>query len=91
MKERAKEIGFNFPYLYDPTQKVGRDYEATVTPHIFVLDGQRRLAYIGSIDDSQDEAKVTEQYLRDALDAVLAGGEPKIAKVEAFGCSIKYE
>jgi peroxiredoxin len=91
MKKRAEEKEFPFPYLYDPTQKVGRDYGAAVTPHVFVLDGQRRLAYVGAIDDSQDEAKVTEQYVRDAIDAVLAGREPETTNVQAFGCSIKYE
>jgi peroxiredoxin len=91
MKERAEEKGFEFPYLYDPTQKVGRDYGATVTPHIFLLNGERRLAYVGPVDDSQDEAKVTEQYLRDAIDAVLAGKAPETADVKPFGCSIKYE
>lgn len=91
MKERAEEKGFNFPYLYDPSQKVGRDYAATVTPHIFLLDEQRRLAYVGAIDDNQDEAKVTEQYLRDAIDSVLAGNTPETATAKPFGCGIKYE
>ena len=91
MKERAKEKGFEFPYLYDPTQKVGRDYGAAVTPHIFLLDGQRRLAFVGPVDDSQDPANVTQQYLRDGIDAVLAGNQPETTKVEPFGCSIKYE
>ena len=91
MKERAEEKGFTFPYLYDPTQKVGRDYGATVTPHIFLLDAQRRLAYVGAVDDNQDEAKVTQQYLRDAIDAVLAGKTPETTDVKAVGCTIKYE
>jgi peroxiredoxin len=91
MKERAQEKGFEFPYLYDPTQKVGHDYGAAVTPHIFLLDGQRRLAFIGPVDDSQDESKVTEQFLREGIDAVLAGNQPETKKVEPFGCSIKYE
>jgi len=91
MKERAEEKGFLFPYLYDPTQKAGRDYGAAVTPHIFLLDGQRHLAYIGAVDDNQDEANVTKQYLRDAVDAVLAGNSPETTDVEPLGCSIKYE
>jgi peroxiredoxin len=91
MKERAEEKGFKFPYLYDPSQKVGRDYGAAVTPHIFLLDGERRIAYIGPIDDNQDESKVTETYLRDAIDAVLAGSKPTTTNVNPFGCGIKYE
>lgn len=91
MKIRAEKKGFNFPYLYDPTQKMGHDYGATVTPHVFVLDGQRKIAYIGAIDDSQNPQKVTTHYLRDALDALLAGKEPPKAVTRQFGCSIKYE
>lgn len=91
MKERAEEKGFQFAYLYDPTQQVGRDYGATVTPHVFLLDGQRQLAYVGPVDDSQDVANVTKSYLRDAIDAVLAGKAPETNDVTPFGCGIQYE
>jgi hypothetical protein len=91
MKERAEEKGFEFPYLYDPTQKVGRDYGATVTPHVFLLDAKRTLAFVGPVDDSQDETKVKRTYLRDAIDAVLAGKKPAAAEVKPFGCGIAYE
>jgi peroxiredoxin len=91
MKERAEEKGFKFPYLYDPTQKVGRDYAAAVTPHVFVLDGERKFAFIGPIDDNQDESKVTETYVRDAVEAVLAGSKPETTNVNPVGCGIKYE
>ncbi len=91
MKQRAKQKGFNFPYLYDPTQKIGRDYGATVTPHVFVLDGNRKVAYMGAVDDSMAAANVKTHYLRDTLDALLAGGEPPKQITKQFGCSIKYE
>ena len=73
MKKRAKQMEFNFPYLYDSTQKIGHDYHATVTPHVFVLDQQRKIAYMGAVDDSQQAGQVKKHYLRDALDALLAG------------------
>jgi thiol-disulfide isomerase/thioredoxin len=91
MKERAEEKGFEFPYLYDPTQKVGRDYGAKVTPHVFLLDARRNLAFVGPVDDSQDERKVKRKYLREAIDAVLAGKKPEAAEVKPFGCGIAYE
>jgi peroxiredoxin len=91
MKERAAAKGFKFPYLYDPTQKVGRNYGAAVTPHVFLLDGKKQLAYVGPVDDSQDQAKVSHQYLRDAIEAVLAGKAPATAQVKPFGCGIQYE
>jgi peroxiredoxin len=91
MKERAKSKGFNFPYLYDETQKIGRDYGAEVTPHVFVLDGKRKIAYIGAVDDKQNADAVKTHFLRDALDALLAGKEPPQAVTKHFGCGIKYE
>lgn len=91
MKERAEERGFNFPYLYDPSQKTGKAYGAAVTPHCFVLDGRRHIAYMGAIDDNMRQAKAKQHYVRDALDAILAGSKPKVTESKQFGCSIKYD
>lgn len=91
MKERAAAKGFNFPYLYDSSQKVGRDFGAKVTPHFFVLDGQRKVAYMGAFDNSQNESKVEKHYVRDAVDALLAGKTPPEPVTKQFGCGIKYE
>jgi peroxiredoxin len=90
MKERAKEKGFEFAYLYDPSQKIGREYGATVTPHVFVLDGARKVAYMGAIDDKTAD-KATKHYVRDALDAILAGGKVATAETKPAGCGIQYE
>jgi len=91
MKERAEEKGFEFAYLYDPSQEIGREYGAMVTPHAFLLDGERKLAYVGAIDDNMDVDKVEKTYLRDAIDAVLAGSKPEVDSTKAVGCGIKYE
>ena len=91
MKERAAAKEFNFPYIYDPSQKMGRDYGAARTPHFFLLDGDRKLAYVGAMDDAMKADKVKKQYLRDAVDAALAGKEPPVAKTPAVGCSIKWD
>jgi peroxiredoxin len=91
MKKRAKQMAFNFPYLYDSTQKIGHDYHATVTPHVFVLDPQRKIAYVGAIDDNQQAGQVKKHYLRDALDSLLAGKKPPQEVTRQFGCGIKYE
>lgn len=91
MKDRAKEKGFNFPYLYDSSQASGHAYDAKVTPHVFVLNADRKIAYMGAIDDSQNAAKVKTRYVRDALDALLAGQAPAKAETKAFGCGIKYD
>jgi peroxiredoxin len=91
MKDRATEKGFSFPYLYDPTQKVARDYDAKVTPHVFLLDKQRKLAYVGPVDDNMDDATAAKPLLREATDAVLADKAPATTNVEPVGCGIKYE
>lgn len=91
MKERAEEKGFKFDYVYDPSQEIGRAYGATVTPHVFLLDGDRNVAYVGSIDDNMTAEKVTKHYLRDAIDAVLAGNKPQTDTTKAMGCGIRYE
>jgi peroxiredoxin len=91
MKERAKEKGFEFAYLYDPSQAIGRAFGATVTPHAFVLDGDRQVAYIGAIDDSMKAEDAKEHYVRDALDAILAGEAVKTSTTKPAGCGIQYE
>ena len=91
MKERAAKKGFNFPYLYDATQKIGRDYGATVTPHVFVLDKDRKIAYVGAVDDNVQPDKVKSPHLRNALDALLSGKKPPQEVTKQFGCGIKYE
>jgi len=91
MKKRATDAGFNFPYLCDMSQKTGKDYGATCTPHVFLLDKDRKLAYTGAIDDSMKANEVKKQYLRAALDAVLGGKQPETAVTQPTGCKINYE
>jgi peroxiredoxin len=91
MKIRAKDHAFNFPYLYDgDTESVSLAYGPATTPHTFVFDADRRLRYVGAIDDSERIAKVTKHYVRDAIDALLAGKEPAVASTKALGCSTKW-
>ena len=92
MKIRARERGFNFPYLRDETQEVARAYGAERTPEVFVLDEKRILRYHGRIDDNVYEPdKVRHKYLRDAVDAILEGREVPIKETEPVGCTIKWK
>ena len=72
---QARELNFNFPYLFDETQNVARAYDAQCTPDFFLYDGQGKLVYRGQLDDSRPgtEIPVTGRDLRAALDAVIAG------------------
>jgi thiol-disulfide isomerase/thioredoxin len=91
MKIRAKDRAFNFPYLYaGDHEAVARAYGPVVTPHAFVFDGDRKLRYVGRIDDNEREALVSSHDLRAALDAVLGGKLPEVAQTRAFGCSVKW-
>jgi len=91
MKIRAADQAFNFPYLNDgDTEAVSRKYGPVATPHAFLFDGERKLRYVGAIDDSERVQHVTKHYLRDALEAVLAGKEPTVAQTKAVGCSVKW-
>lgn len=92
MVKRAKEQGFNFPYMSDQTQAVARKYGATHTPHLFVFDAARRLAYTGKIDDNwENPGAVRSHYLRDALDDILAEKPPRLPQTHAIGCTIKWK
>ena len=90
MRKRSREQGFTFDYLYDEPQAFARALEAERTPEVFVYDRDRRLRYHGAIDDNRDETGVSQQYLRDALDAVLAGSDPAVAETPPVGCTVKW-
>ncbi len=92
MKERAKEKSFTFPYLFDEGQKIFPQYGATKTPHVFLLDKNLIVKYIGAIDDNVDDASaVKEHYLENAIADLEKGKEPAVAVTKAIGCSIKVK
>jgi peroxiredoxin len=92
MKERAREKGFNFPYLHDERQEIAHAYGAERTPEVFLFDKSGVLRYHGAIDDNYDNPNaVRSHYLRDALDAVLAGQAPPTAQTPPVGCTIKWK
>ncbi len=92
MKKRAKEEGFTFPYLKDD-QGIFKDYGATRTPHVYVLNREGDdyiVSYIGAIDDNYKDADAaSEHYVRNAVDALLAGKKPEVTTTKAIGCTIK--
>jgi peroxiredoxin len=89
MKARSEHQGFNFDYLYDEDQSALNAYGAERTPEVFLFDRDRRLVYHGAIDDSREEDEVTQRYLRDAIEAVLAGEEPPVGDTPPVGCTVK--
>lgn len=90
MKTRATEKGFNFAYLYDESQQIARQFGATYTPEFFVADRQRRIVYMGAMDDTPSGEGVRRRYVEDAIDAALAGRSPAVPETVAIGCGIRY-
>jgi peroxiredoxin len=90
MVDRAREQGFVYPFLYDESQEVAQAYGAVRTPEVFLFDAEHRLAYHGTPDSDHGDPAGAEPYLRDALDAVLAGRRPDVEEVPPVGCTIKW-
>jgi peroxiredoxin len=90
MEERAKQREFPYLYLFDETQKIGRDYGASATPDFFVLSPERRVVYMGAMDDASDPADVKVNFVDKAVEAALAGTAPSTGETFARGCGIRY-
>ena len=89
-----KEKGFAFPVLQDPSGKVGKEYAAKTTPHMYVIDEKGVVRYEGAIDDDARGNKkegTTTNYVKGAVDALLSGKPVPAANTEAYGCSVKYK
>ena len=102
MAEHAAENGYNFTYIYDESQQLGRQLGATKTPEYFVFDKERKLTYMGLIHNSPaskrrdgtvnyTRGEPTEFYVRDAINALRAGEAVPTPETRAHGCSVVYE
>ncbi len=93
MKEEAKTVGYNFPYLLDATQQVAKAYQAACTPDFYLFDGNQKLFYRGQFDASRPKnaLPVTGADLRAACDALLVGNAPLAEQLPSIGCNIKWK
>ena len=89
MKERAKEKGITYPYLYDESQEIGAKLGASVTPEVFVFS-KGKIVYIGAFDDNMKADKVSKHYVADAVDAALAGKDAPVSETRPVGCGVRY-
>src|SRR5438067_6612410 len=90
MKIRARQRNFQFPYLYDgETQSTAKAYGVVATPHVYIFDQQRKLRYVGRIDDS-DVKEVKSHDARNAIEALLAGKPAPVEETKVFGCSTEW-
>ncbi|WP_276167663.1 thioredoxin family protein [Zobellia alginiliquefaciens] len=93
MKRTATEEGYTFPYLYDETQEVGKNYDAACTPDFYLFDTDLKLVYRGQLDDSRpgNGIPVTGKDLRKALDALLKNEKIDENQKPSIGCNIKWK
>lgn len=95
MQERAKEKSFSFAYLEDPDHVFTKKYGAQRTPHVFLLQKTAKgneVAYIGAIDNDQQEANPQrDNYVQNAVNQLLKGEKPSVASTKAIGCTIKWK
>lgn len=89
MITKAKNKNFPFVYVKDKNQDVYPKYGATKTPHVFLLDKNLTVRYIGAIDDnSRTPDDVEEKYVANAIAALENGQEPNPSFTKAIGCPI---
>ena len=92
MKTWARQLDFPFPYLYDPSQKVARDYGAVCTPDFFGFNRDLELQYRGRLDSSGKAAAAPDvrRELVEAMRQIAATGHGPAEQVASIGCSIKW-
>jgi hypothetical protein len=93
MKETAAQVGYTFPYLYDETQQVAKDYKAACTPDFYLFDADLKLVYRGQLDNSRpgNGIPVTGKDIRNALDNLIAGEAISGDQLPSIGCNIKWK
>lgn len=102
MKEHAAKNGYNFSYMFDESQELGRKLGATRTPEYFVFNAERKLVYMGLLTNSPARKTRSGEisfingepdvfYVADAITATLKGEMADPAETRAHGCSVEYK
>ncbi|MBN1561703.1 thioredoxin family protein [candidate division KSB1 bacterium] len=89
VKEHAQKHGFPFVVLKDENNVVADQFQAKVTPEVYVLNGNHDILYHGRIDDAARADERKSEDLKKALDEILAGEPVSVSTTKAFGCTIK--
>lgn len=93
MAQVARQLKYPFPYLYDESQAVAKDYDAACTPDFFIYDKALRLVYRGQLDDSRpgNEIALTGKDIRNALDCIINDQPVPEEQRPSIGCNIKWK
>ena len=90
---RATEEKYDFPYLFDTMQTVGRNFDADHTPQAFIVWKEQNdwiVKYSGSVDDNGKEPQNATPFVANAVDQLLKGQNVTLAETESVGCRIFY-
>ncbi len=90
LTERVTKQKPTYHILYDESQQIAKDYGAVFTPEFFVLNEDRKVIYMGAMDDSTDPEKVKDTWVEQAILAALAGENPATEETIARGCRVRY-
>lgn len=91
-KAWAKDHKVRHPVLIDADGKVGKQFGAKTTPHVFVISPKGEVVYKGAVDDNPLNKKdKTKSLVGQAIDAVLAGKAVPVAETKSYGCGVKYK
>ena len=89
MTKRAVKKKYPFPYLYDPSQEIAKKFGAMYTPEFFVLNAERKIVYLGAMDEKDPPAEPGKSFLEFAVTATLDSKKPAIGETLARGCRIR--
>ncbi len=90
MRERAKKKEFAYPFLHDESQKIAKLYGAEYTPEFFVLNKDRKVVYMGALDEKDDPKLAKRNFVEEAMTAALAGKMPATTETLGRGCRIAW-
>ena len=90
LTERAKKQQFAFPVLYDESQKIAKDFGTIFTPEFYVLNSERKIVYMGAMDDANEPSNVKKRFVEDAIVATLKGESPPVKETGARGCMVRW-
>jgi len=92
-KEFAEEKIKAAAWIDDSSGEIGKAYGLKTTPHMIVIDKSGVVAYNGAIDDTpatEGDPRKARNYVREAIDQLLAGQKPKVTSTRPYGCGVKY-
>jgi peroxiredoxin len=92
MLEFSKKNNFQFPYLFDETQKVAKKFGAVCTPDFFFYNNQLELQYRGRLKELKDLKPVNtgESDLLKAIKIIIKTGKGPKNQIPSMGCNIKW-